>query len=219
MWEEGKSYQEIADKTGRNKTTIWEILNGETYREITNIPISQKEKKDNFSLEDIKEIVSLHNQGLTCKEISEKTDHNLKSIWGIVSGTTHSKETGIQKVKKTKGTLSKDKIDLILQLQKEGNNSTIISKIIDSNVSVVDRVLKGQAYSDYTGIKPIKMSEVRKERDEKIIDQVFALHKEGKNNKEISQILNIGETKTSRILKGKIYTNYIISHYKDEMKK
>lgn len=219
LWEEGKSYQEIADKTGRNKTTIWEILNGETYREITNIPISQKEKKDNFSLEDIKEIVSLYNQGLTCKEISEKTDHNLKSIWGIVSGTTHSKETGIQKVKKTKGTLSKDKIDLILQLQKEGNNSTTISKIIDSNVSVVDRVLKGQAYSEYTGIKSVYMAKMRREKDEKIIDQVFALHKEGKNNKEISQILNIGTTKTSRILNGKIYTDYITSHYKNEMKK
>ena len=63
------------------------------------------------------------------------------------------------------------------------------------------------------------MSEVRREKDEKIIDQVFALYKEGKSNKEISQILNISETKTSRILKGKIYTNYIISHYKDEMKK
>lgn len=61
------------------------------------------------------------------------------------------------------------------------------------------------------------MSEVRQEKNKKIIDQVFVLHKEGKNNKEISQILNIGETKTSRILKGKIYSNYIIAHYKNEI--
>lgn len=217
LWEEGKSYQEIVNKLGRNKTTIWEVLNGETYQEITNIPISEKTKRKNFSLEDVNQMVQMYNNGFTCKDIAEKFNCNIKNVWSIVSGTTHSKETGIQKIKKTKGLLSHEQIDYILKLHSEGNNATTISKIVDSNVTVIDRILKGLSYSDYTGIKPVRMSEVRQEKNKKIIDQVFVLHKEGKNNKEISQILNIGETKTSRILKGKIYSNYIIAHYKNEI--
>ena len=161
----------------------------------------------------------MYRDGFTCKNIAEELGYNIKNIWSVISGTTHNKETGVQKTKKTKGLMSHEQIDYILKLYSEGNNATTISKIVNSNVTVVDRILKGLSYSDYTGIKPVRMSEVRKEKDEKIIDQVFALHKEGKNNKEISQILNIGETKTGRILKGKIYTDYIITHYEDEMKK
>ena len=219
MHKNGKSFQEIADKLGRNKTTIWEVLNGNTYQEITKIPVSEKSERETFTLEDISQIMQMHNDGFPCKRIAEKFGYNIKNVWNIVSGITHSKETGVQKARKTKGLMSHEQIDYILELYSKGNNATIISKIVDSNVTVIDRILKGLSYSDYTGIKPIKMSEVRKERDEKIIDQVFALHKEGKNNKEISQILNIGTTKTSRILKGKIYTDYITSHYKNEMKK
>ncbi len=219
MHKNGKSFQEIADKLGRNKTTIWEVLNGNTYQEITKIPVSEKSERETFTLEDISQIMQMYNDGFSCKRIAEKFGYNIKNVWNIVSGITHSKETGVQKARKMKGLMSHEQIDYILELYSKGNNATIISKIVDSNVTVIDRILKGLSYSDYTGIKPIKMSEVRKERDEKIIDQVFALHKEGKNNKEISQILNIGTTKTSRILKGKIYTDYITSHYKNEMKK
>ncbi len=219
MHKDGKSYQEIADKLGRNKTTIWEVLNGETYQEITNIPIPEKVERETFTLEDINQMVQMYNNGLTCKDIAEKLSYNIKNVWNVISGVSHSKETGIQKIKKTKGLLTSEQIDYILKLHSEGNNATEISKIIDSHVSVIDRILKGQAYSEYTGIKPVYMAKVRREKDEKIIDEVFSLHKEGKNNKEISQILSISETKTGRILKGKIYTDYIISHYKDEMKK
>lgn len=219
MRKDGKSYQEIADKLERNKTTVWEVLNGETYQEITNIPIPEKIKRKTFTLEDINQMMQMYNNGFTCKDIAEELGYNIKNVWSIVSGTTHSKETGVQKVKKTKGLMTHEQIDYILKLHSDGNNATTISKIVDSNVTVVDRILKGLAYSDYTRIKPIRMSEVRRGKDEKIIDQVFALYKEGKSNKEISRILNIGETKTGRILKGKIYTDYIITHYKDEMKK
>ena len=219
MHKNGKSFQEIADKIGRNKTTIWEVLNGDTYQEITKIPVSEKSERETFTLEDISQIMQMYNDGFPCKRIAEKFGYNIKNVWNIVSGVTHSKETGVQKARKTKGLLSHEWIDYILKLHSEGNNATTISKIVDSNVTIIDRILKGLSYSDYTGIKPVRMSEVRREKDEKIIDQVFALYKEGKSNKEISQILNISETKTSRILKGKIYTNYIISHYKDEMKK
>lgn len=219
MYKDGKSYQEIADKLKRNKTTIWDVLNGETYQEITKILISEKTKRENFTSESIKQIMQMYNNGFTCKNIAEELGYNIKNIWSVISGTTHSKETGVQKTKKTKGLMSHEQIDYILELYSEGNNATTISKIVNSNVTVIDRILKGLSYSDYTEIKPVRMSEVRKEKDEKIIDQVFALHKEGKSNKEISQTLNIGETKTGRILKGKIYTDYIIAHYKDEMKK
>ena len=219
MHKNGKSFQEIADKIGRNKTTIWEVLNGDTYQEITKIPVSEKSERETFTLKDISQIMQMYNDGFPCKRIAEKFGYNIKNVWNIVSGVTHSKETGVQKARKTKGLLSHEQIDYILKLHSEGNNATTISKIVDSNVTIIDRILKGLSYSDYTGIKPVRMSEVRREKDEKIIDQVFALYKEGKSNKEISQILNISETKTSRILKGKIYTNYIISHYKDEMKK
>lgn len=219
MYKDGKSYQEIADKLNRNKTTIWEVLNGETYQEITKISAIEKAKRETFTLETINQIMQMYRDGFTCKNIAEELGYNIKNIWSVISGTTHNKETGVQKTKKTKGLMSHEQIDYILKLYSEGNNATTISKIVNSNVTVVDRILKGLSYSDYTGIKPVRMSEVRKEKDEKIIDQVFALHKEGKNNKEISQILNIGETKTGRILKGKIYTDYIITHYEDEMKK
>ncbi len=219
MYKDGKSYQEIADKLNRNKTSIWEVLNGETYQEITKIPTTEKAKRENFTLETVNQIMQMYRDGFTCKSIAEELGYNIKNIWSVVSGTTHNKETGVQKTKKTKGLMSHEQIDYILKLYSDGNNATTISKIVNSNVTVIDRVLKGLAYSDYTGIKPVRMSEVRREKDEKIIDQVFALHKEGKNNKEISQILNIGETKTGRILKGKIYTDYIITHYEDEMKK
>lgn len=219
MYKDGKSYQEIADKLNRNKTTIWEVLNGETYQEITKISATEKAKRETFTLETINQIMQMYRDGFTCKNIAEELGYNIKNIWSVISGTTHNKETGVQKTKKTKGLMSHEQIDYILKLYSEGNNATTISKIVNSNVTVVDRILKGLSYSDYTGIKPVRMSEVRKEKDEKIIDQVFALHKEGKNNKEISQILNIGETKTGRILKGKIYTDYIITHYEDEMKK
>ena len=219
MYKDGKSYQEIADKLNRNKTSIWEVLNGETYQEITKIPTTEKAKRENFTLETVNQIMQMYRDGFTCKSIAEELGYNIKNIWSVVSGTTHNKETGVQKTKKTKGLMSHEQIDYILKLYSDGNNATTISKIVNSNVTVIDRILKGLAYSDYTGIKPVRMSEVRREKDEKIIDQVFALYKEGKNNKEISQILNIGETKTGRILKGKIYTDYIITHYENEMKK
>lgn len=93
---------------------------------------------------------------MTCKEIGEKRNIDTKVVWGITSGKARSKDSGLtyQKGKKTK--LTKEEIDVILDLDKQEKTSMEISQITGKSYSTIRNLLTREYFSEYTGIKPKK---------------------------------------------------------------
>lgn len=154
----GIHYKEIAKNLKRNPVTIWDVLNGKSYSDYTGIVYSRS-KQSNYrkiSSEEVKEIVKDFQSRMTCKEIGEKRNIDVKVVWGITSGKTRSKDSGLtyQKGKKTK--LTNKEIDVILDLDKQGKTSMEISQITGKGYATIRHLLTRDYFSEYTGIKSKK---------------------------------------------------------------
>ena len=194
---------------GISYVTVWDILNGRSHSDITNIKRKKKTDNRRYTNDEIKAIVFWNSQGCSCKEIGEKLGIDLRIIWSVINGLSHTDITGLKPSdRKHNDRLTHEELDVILEMNKNGVDSYKIAKELNREVFIIQRVLYGGAYSDYTGIKYKAPREKKKQEDYKIIDQILELNKKGISQKEIAEKLNIEKTKVSKILCGKSYSEY-----------
>ena len=177
---DGVYYRDIAKEMGISYVTVWDILNGRSHSDITNIKRKKKTDNRRYTNDEIKAIVFWNSQGCSCKEIGEKLGIDLRIIWSVINGLSHTDITGLKPSdRKHNDRLTHEELDVILEMNKNGVDSYEIAKELNREVFIIQRVLYGGAYSDYTGIKYKAPREKKKQEDYKIIDQILELNKKG----------------------------------------
>ena len=158
--QKGETIKNLAKEYGVQTGAIYNILNGLTWNNITKIKrITKEEKLQNAPIsskltkEQVFEIIELHENGMSNKEISYKYSVKKETISAIVTGRTWSKYTNINRKDHTKKTISKDNIDKVIKLNKEGMKQKDIADLLDVSKNVINDILTGKRWSSYTGIE------------------------------------------------------------------
>ena len=165
---QGKTNPEIEKITNIPIKYIQDVLSGRVLSGKTKIPHVTREERQKYNpvnsklkKEEVLDIVNMHNNGFTLKQIAEKYNKDSNRIYEIVNGITWSSVTGIQynKYLKTSETgekvrkFCKEDILKIVELSKEGKSNTEISKIMNTTPQYIYNILSGRKWNSVTHIK------------------------------------------------------------------
>lgn len=205
--------KETAKKFGSCYNTIYNIVAGKTYIDITKFVDDSfylTYKKDNYkySKEIIEKIYDLHNKNKTNREISDTLNINIRYIQDVLSNRT-LKTFNNEKVKHPEKNIKKLRKDEIKRIVKEYYEDKKLIKDIalkhKISTAKTSKIINGKIYSDITGIKYVKnRNKILTKED--VID-IVNLSKEEKTIGEISKIKNVSENHIKRILKGELWNN------------
>ena len=199
----------ISEILGLSYKLVYEVLNGKSWGNYTNIQYSKKGKQNILTEDEIDKILSIASEGKTYRQISEIIDRDTTTIWEVVNGITHQDYTGIEKyVNPNPGKkITKEEINRIMLLNSQGYTCLEISQDINRDIRMVWAIVNGLSHRKETGLqKSDRKHNDRLTHEE--LDLILKLHKEGKDAYYIAEKLNKIVPIIQRVLYGGAYSSY-----------
>ena len=156
---EGKNSREIMEITGISMKYIRDILSGRVRAKKTNIKHVTREERSTYNpvnskltKDDVLNIMEMHEQGFSIKEIADKYNKNQNRIYEIINGITWTGVTGLKHTKKLKELPNGEKVrkfcenDIleIVSLHNQGKTKTEIAELKNTSVGYINSIFKLQ---------------------------------------------------------------------------
>ena len=153
-------------------------------------------------------------KGLSKKEVQEKYNLNDSLYLRITHGLYCRKYTKIPKIDyhidEFKSTLTRYQVDKILLIFKKTGRMSECAKAVGVEANTVARVIKGQSWSNYTGILDDSFFKKYYSYPSRFIEDIpliLQLNEQGKSREEISKITKIERSNIDGILSGRTLWN------------